>query len=56
MKQLVFDRIHQLFNKNIGIELKITEGFLFDTTIATVIEDGKIIYANPFEIVKKTIP
>jgi hypothetical protein len=50
MEQLVFDRIHKLFNKNVGIEFEITEGFLFDTTIAAVINNGKMIYVNLFDI------
>jgi hypothetical protein len=52
MKQLIFDIVHHLFNRNIGLEFKITEGFLFDITIAAVIEKGKIIHINIFDIEK----
>jgi hypothetical protein len=34
LKQLIFERVHNLYNINIGIELETTEGYLFDTTIA----------------------
>jgi hypothetical protein len=30
LKQLIFDRIHNLFDMNIGIEFETTEGYLFD--------------------------
>jgi hypothetical protein len=50
MKQLIFDRIHHLYNKNIGLKSGITEGFLFDTTIAAVLEKGKIINVSIFDI------
>jgi hypothetical protein len=56
MKQLIFDRIHHLFNRNIGMEFEITEGFGFDTTIVAVIEKSKVIYVNIFDNEKEIIP
>jgi hypothetical protein len=46
MKQLIFDRVHQLYNKNIGMEFETAEGFLFDPTIAAVLRKEEIINVN----------
>jgi hypothetical protein len=43
MKQLIFDKVYHIFNKNIDFGFKITERFLFNTTIAAVLKKGKII-------------
>jgi hypothetical protein len=38
---------------NFGIELEITNGFLFDSTIAATISNEKLIFANLFDIERK---
>jgi hypothetical protein len=53
MKQIILDRTFQLFNKNVGMEFEITEGFLFDTIIASSIENKKVIHVYTFNIEKK---
>jgi hypothetical protein len=50
MKQLIFDRVHHIVTRNIGLEFEITEGFLFDTTIEAVLDKDKIIHVNIFDI------
>jgi hypothetical protein len=42
MKQLIFDHIHQRYEKNIGIEFEVDEEILFDSTIAATIENNSI--------------
>lgn len=55
MKQVLFDRIITIIDRNIGIELEITEGFLFDTTIAARMSNGKSIFVNLFDIEQKKV-
>jgi hypothetical protein len=52
-KQLIFDRIHQRYNKNFGIEFEANEGILYDSILAAVIENKKMIYFKTFIIKKK---
>jgi hypothetical protein len=50
LKQLIFERIHKLYDINIGIEFETAEGFLYDTRIAATLRKNEIIGVDTFEI------
>jgi hypothetical protein len=50
LKQLIFDRIHKLYDTNIGLEFENTDGYLFDNRIAATRKKNEIIEINTFEV------
>jgi hypothetical protein len=50
LKQLIFDRVHKLYETNFGLEFETAEGYLFDNRIAATLKKNEIIGVNVFEI------
>jgi hypothetical protein len=50
LKQLVFDRIHKLYDTNIGLEFENADGLLFDNRIAAMLKKNEVIGVNIFEV------
>jgi hypothetical protein len=50
LKQLILEIVHKLYDVNIGLEFKTTEGYLFDNRIAATLKKNEIISVNVFEI------
>jgi hypothetical protein len=50
MRQLIFDRVHKLYETNFGLEFETTEGYLFDDRIAATLKKNEVIGVNVFEI------
>jgi hypothetical protein len=50
LKQLIFDRLHELYDMNIGLESENADGYIFDNRIAATLKKNEIIGVNGFEI------
>jgi hypothetical protein len=50
LKQLVFERVHKLYDINIGLEFENADGYIFDNRIAATLKKNEIIGVNIFEI------
>jgi hypothetical protein len=50
LKQLIFDRVHELYDMNIGLEFQNTDGYIFDNRIAAKLKKNEVIGVNVFEI------
>jgi hypothetical protein len=50
LKQIIFEKVHQLYNTNVGLELETADGFLYDTRIVATLRKNEIINVNTFEI------
>jgi hypothetical protein len=49
LKQLIFDRVHKLYDTNIGLEFESADGYLFDNKICATLKKNEIIGVNVFE-------
>jgi hypothetical protein len=50
LKQLLFEKIHKLYDTNIGLEFENADGYIFDNRIAATLKKNEIIGVNNFEI------
>jgi hypothetical protein len=50
LKQLLFERIHKLYDINIGLEFENADIYIFDNRIAATLKKNEIIGVNIFEI------
>jgi hypothetical protein len=49
LKQLIFDRVHKLYETNFGLEFETAEGYLFDDGIAATLKKNEVIGVSVFE-------
>jgi hypothetical protein len=50
LKQILLNRVHNLYNTNIGLEFETADVYLFDNRIAVTLKKNEIIGVNIFEI------
>jgi hypothetical protein len=50
LKQLIFDRIHKLYDTNIGLEFENADGYLFQNRITATLKKNVFIGVNIFEV------